>query len=197
MDKILEKWKVIKDFPMYSVSNFGNVKNNISGNIRKNVVNKDGYLKITLYNKKYSKTYLIHRLVAEYFVDNNNKEKYNIINHKDENKENNIYTNLEWCDNKYNSNYGTIKERTSKRQSGTKNSFYNKKHTKESKDKMSLSSKNKKLVCQIDVDTNEIIKIWDSISDFAKVNNIKYFSSISACCKGKRNSAFGYKWKYV
>ena len=34
-----------------------------------------------------------------------------MINHKDENKANNIITNLECCDAKYNSNYGTAIER--------------------------------------------------------------------------------------
>lgn len=31
------------------------------------------------------------------------------VNHKDENKTNNVYTNLEWCDNKYNSHYSHAK----------------------------------------------------------------------------------------
>ena len=34
-----------------------------------------------------------------------------MINHKDENPSKNIVDNLEWCDCKYNGNYGTVKER--------------------------------------------------------------------------------------
>lgn len=37
------------------------------------------------------------------------------VNHKDENPLNNVYSNLEWCDIKYNTNYGTCIERRSKK----------------------------------------------------------------------------------
>ena len=40
----------------------------------------------------------VSRLVAIYFVENPNPEKYDIVNHKDGNKLNNNYENLEWCD---------------------------------------------------------------------------------------------------
>ena len=46
----------------------------------------------------------VHDLVAEAFIPNPNH--YTEINHIDENKGNNFYLNLEWCDKKYNSNYG-------------------------------------------------------------------------------------------
>ena len=55
------------------------------------------------------KWFRVHRLVAEAFIPNPNN--YSEINHKDENKENNHLNNLEWCNRKYNMNYGTIKDR--------------------------------------------------------------------------------------
>jgi hypothetical protein len=58
-------------------------------------------------------TLRVHRLVAEAFIPNPDPEHFNEINHKDENKANNHYTNLEWCDRKYNVNYGTRIERLS------------------------------------------------------------------------------------
>lgn len=55
----------------------------------------------------------MHRLVALAFIDNPNN--YPCVNHKDENKENNTLTNLEWCDRSYNINYGNRNEKAGKK----------------------------------------------------------------------------------
>ena len=62
-------------------------------------------------NGKYKRE-LIHRLVALTFIDN--PDNLPCVNHKDENKENNVVSNLEWCSRSYNINYGTRNERASK-----------------------------------------------------------------------------------
>ena len=49
----------------------------------------------------------MHRLVAELFIDNPHDLPQ--VNHKDENKKNNNFSNLEWCTKKYNMNYGKLK----------------------------------------------------------------------------------------
>lgn len=46
----------------------------------------------------------VHRLVAEAFIDN--PDGLPCVNHKDENRQNNSVSNLEWCSYKYNNNYG-------------------------------------------------------------------------------------------
>lgn len=47
----------------------------------------------------------VHRLVATYFVDNPNPDEYDVVHHKDHDKSNNHYTNLEWCTDTMNKQY--------------------------------------------------------------------------------------------
>lgn len=98
---------------LYQVSNLGRIKslnynNTKSTKIIRSHSIKGGYLQIQLRHKG-QKNYLIHRLVAEAFVEN--PDNLPEVNHKDENKLNNEASNLEWCTSKYNSNYGTRKVR--------------------------------------------------------------------------------------
>lgn len=67
---------------------------------------KNGYLCISLFPE--NKTYLIHRLVAQEFIENPENKTY--VNHIDENKQNNNYQNLEWSTPKENSMYSNSKE---------------------------------------------------------------------------------------
>ena len=95
-----EIWKQIEGFNNYYISNLGNVKsvNYANNGIEKELVkvpNYKGYLRVVLYNsnKKYKKRVSI--LVALHFIKNpENKPQ---VNHKDGNKLNNNYCNLEWA----------------------------------------------------------------------------------------------------
>ena len=105
----MEIWKNIESFEHYSVSNFGNARNNMTGKILKPRKHTNGYARVILCkNKKHYDRY-IHRLVAQAFIPNINI--LSEVNHKDENKSNNFVENLEWCDRIYQVNYGTCKER--------------------------------------------------------------------------------------
>lgn len=111
MQTMEEIFKDIEGYEgLYQVSNLGNVKNLKTGRILKQQLHK-GYWRVGLRKDNKKKTYSTHRLVAIAFVENPNPEKFDIINHKDENKANCRWDNLEWCDLTYNLNYGTIKER--------------------------------------------------------------------------------------
>jgi hypothetical protein len=52
-------------------------------------------------------------------------------------------------------------------------------------------------ICQIDIKTNKIIKMYSHFSDYYKETNKKYGSGISKCCKGKFKTAHGFKWKII
>lgn len=68
-----------------------------------------GYLKVCLRDGGKPANHSVHQLVARAFIQNPNG--YDQINHKDENKENNHASNLEWCTQAYNNSYGTRVER--------------------------------------------------------------------------------------
>lgn len=83
-------WKQFRDTP-YEVSNTGLVRRNAK--ILKPQKNSKGYLRVQITNNKQRSRFFVHRMVAELFVPNpDNKPQ---VNHKDGNKLNNHYTNLE------------------------------------------------------------------------------------------------------
>lgn len=113
---MLEIWKDIKGYEgLYQISNFGRIKSlpkkRINGTnfyiqkekILKPQLKTKRYLGINLTKNKMHKNFLVHRLVAEAFIDN----PYDLpqVNHKDCNKLNNNINNLEWCTQEENLNH--------------------------------------------------------------------------------------------
>ena len=49
----------------------------------------------------------------------------------------------------------------------------------------------------IDKNSNEIIRIFESLSAINIYLNKEAHANISAVCSGKRKTAYGYKWKFV
>lgn len=96
----MEQWKIIKDYPNYSVSNYGRVRNDLTCKILKQNLNSSGYYRVSLKRKHL----FVHRLVAIAFIDNPNN--YPVVNHLDEDKTNNSVSNLEWCTQSHNVLYG-------------------------------------------------------------------------------------------
>jgi len=116
-------YKTINNYPNYVVSESG-VIINTKKNLKLTQYKRKGYLFVTLSNNNKSKQCRVHRLVAEAFVENPNN--YDCINHIDENKENNHYSNLEWCNHQYNNTFGN----RIKKQSITLKATWNKKLSK-------------------------------------------------------------------
>lgn len=89
-----EEWRLIKSFPYYEISSFGNVRRIKNGNIIKHWITNAGYCQVHLCDGSTRKAKSVHRLVAIEFLENKlNKPQ---VNHIDGNKQNNILSNLEW-----------------------------------------------------------------------------------------------------
>lgn len=176
----MEIYKPIKDFEDYEISNEGNVKSNISNKILKPRLNKSGYYYIALYKNKKQYNKKAHRLVAEAFLSNPLDLPY--VNHKDENKQNNRVwinddgsvdyekSNLEWCDAKYNSNYGTRTERQSAKMKN-------------------YPSMSKAVVA---VKNGVVVMVFPSTQE-AERNGFNH-QHVSECCRGLRRTCGGYQW---
>ena len=101
----MEEWKNVIGYEgLYEVSNKGNVRNVRRNTLLKLSKTNDGYIQVHLYKNGIRTGFKVHRLVAEGFLPNPNNLPE--VNHKDENPINNSVNNLEWCDHKYNVNYG-------------------------------------------------------------------------------------------
>ena len=213
---IKEIWKDIPEYEgLYQVSNFSRVKSlnyKRSGKekILKTYKDKYGYLILHLHNNSKGKTHFVHRLVALAFLEN--PENYPMINHKDESRDNNCVGNLEWCDCKYNLNYGSRNIRLRKTKKGkplteehkqklrktkkgkySENSWMFGKHLSE-EHKQKISKAISKPILQFTLDS-VFIREWQSATIASKELNINQ-SNITACCKGRYKSAGMYIWRY-
>ena len=181
-----EIWKDILGYEgLYQVSNFGRVKSLdrwikdkngmyklLKGKFLK-VIKPQGYIVVRLFKDGKSKNYQIHRLVAQAFLEIPKElrhlegTRYLQVNHKDEDKNNNNVDNLEWCDGKYNCNYGNRNKK--------------------------VAEKLSKPVLQYTLD-GEFVREWKSTMECGR--NGYLFVCVSKCCLGKQKSHKGFIFKY-
>lgn len=178
-----EEWKDITGFEgLYQISSHGRVKsypktvklgnggmNYFPGRIMKPEVMKLGYIRAQLNNNGVRKRVLVHILVASHFVENPQLGKE--VNHKDGNKANNHFRNLEWLSKSENvkHSYDVI---------GRKKAF----HKKRAVNMISLSG--------------IVIKTFPSINDAASKTGIST-GNIHGACNGRYKFFKGYKWSYA
>jgi hypothetical protein len=143
----------------YEINEKGEIKNNHNKILKTSIVN--GYRVCYLYDNLTSKkiNIKVHILVATIFLKNPNN--YEVVHHKDNDRTNNYYDNLEWTTHTQNITYTQ----------GKKIGQYNTK--------------------------DELVKIFESVSEAFKELNKMYGNNIRLVCEGKRKTAFGYKWKWI
>ena len=94
----------VRSLDRYVKGRYGNYRLH-KGKILSPAKDKTGYLKVVLSCNGKSKTIKVHRLIAQTFILN--PDNLPEVNHKDEDKTNNRVENLEFCNRKYNCNYGS------------------------------------------------------------------------------------------
>lgn len=181
----MEEWKDIKGYEgLYQVSTNGNVRSldrtNVcygreyirKGKVLRTKTDKDGYPYLFLSKKGVKHKFMVHRLVALTFLPNpTNKEQ---VNHKNEVKTDNRVSNLEWCDCKYNINYGTGLRRRAKSQTNRHGA---------------------KAIGQYDLQ-GSLIKIFPSMMEAHRQGGFNQ-RHICDCCKGRAKTHKGYIFKYI
>lgn len=172
----MEIWKDIPGFEgLYQLSSFGRVKSfpreTTRGGIMAVGIGTTGYYYVKLTKNGKRKHLRIHRSLAELFIPN--PENKPCINHKDGNKLNNSFDNLEWCTSSENNFHG-----------------YRTGLIPRNRDKI------KKPVIQLDR-FGIIVKIWPSATDVQKQLGINA-PTISKCCnkRGANKTAGGFFWEY-
>ena len=160
--------KVLEDFPNYIIYSDGRIWSNTSNIFMSLSATPDGYLGTILTNKNGKRVSVkIHRLVALAFIPNPNNDSY--VNHKDNNPANNTVSNLEWCTAQYNELYSTHVQHLL--------------HPPQA-------------VEMLDIKTEQVIQEFNTLADAARfLGKEAGHANISACCSGRRKTAYGYKWR--
>jgi len=147
-------WKPYPELDKYLVSNVGEVKHKRTNRILQGS-KVNGYRFVILNRDDHTKrNCLIHRLVAETFLEN--PEKKPVVNHKDTNILNNHVSNLEWVTYKENMN------------------------TKETIDNIK-KGKNSKHILHIDIETGTILGKYYGATECEKILKIDAHTVLCIC----------------
>lgn len=111
-----EIWRVYPDYDFVEASNLGRVRTKdrtvtrsngrkqfVKGRILKQFSNNKGYMCVSFGSRGKQVYLLVHRIIATSFLPNPNNLPE--VNHKDNDRTNNVASNLEWCTSEYNIAY--------------------------------------------------------------------------------------------
>ena len=187
---IITKNGVTYDYTgLYEISNMGRVRsldrvdaggNKIKGKILSTRANHHGYLQVVLCKDGKRKSFSVHRLVATMFIPN--PDNLPFVNHRDENKTNAVWTNLEWCTAKYNTQYSWNTDGGKKRKqerTGSKNPMYGRKGNE--------NPNSKKVIC---IETKQVFNSITLAKEWLGKGNV------ADCLNGRCKTAGGYHWMY-
>lgn len=180
-------WKDIPNYiGYYQISNTGQIKSlerkvkssksrqglrTVNERLIKTRIDKYGYETVILRKENIDKHFTIHRLVATCFIPN--PENLPSINHKDENKLNNIVDNLQWCTVKY-------------------NNLYNNRQTK-----INNILKERiigKAILQYDLEWN-LLQRFKTLRGMHRETGFSR-EKIKRVCNGLQEQSYGYYWKF-
>lgn len=188
---IFEIWRPVRGYEgLYEVSNSGRIRSlnyNHTGKVEvlKGLKNKNGYLYVNLYKDGKQKRVLVHRIVWEAF-NGPIPDGYELDHISGDKTFNNI-ANLRCVTPKENvSNPRTLK----KLLSAVNSKEWKHKHYKGTRNALN------KPVLQIDKQTGAVIREWECSADACRELGVNA-SGISECCNGKRNSSYGFIWRFA
>lgn len=170
---MVEIWGTIPGYEgLYTICNDGRVYSARTRRFVKPRLHHTGYYYIGLTDRNgVRREYRLHRLVARTFCVNDDPEHKTMVNHKNENKQDNRAENLEWCTARYNVNYGTCIDRR----------------------KAALE---REVVC-LNFNGDEVAR-YRSVAEANKaLGKDPRDNQISRVCNRKARVAFGFKWKYA
>ena len=178
-----DDWTIIKDFPDYMVSKFGQVYSMRTGKTLKPLKSIDGYVCYALTKNKKRYNVNIQKLVADAFIPN--PECKTIVIHIDGDKNNNVWTNLKWGYRSDSESFLAAKVKNGLNRKGKKNT----KLSKVLRERYGIK------VNQYTLD-GEFIARYNSLVEASQIINGSPHC-IGACCRGKTKSSGGYIWKYA
>ena len=154
------------------VPGFPNYEASTHGRLRNKTTKKElrGYTSQRGYIRVYlkKKHKQLHRLVAETWIYNADANNKCIVDHINRVRDDNRAINLRWAS-----------------------------YQQQNKNKTTGQTAFKRAVRQICLETNKVLRTFESIVDAGRHMGKMYGGSISHACNGRLKTAYGFKWAYV